>query len=272
MLARLASVCACLAFVVVSAGATATAASAPDLQVTGSASSASPAVGTVALLSLSVNDANAQPAQNVTLTLTLPSGLQFVSGTSNQGSGCAASGTTQVVCSLGVLSASAPQANVQVFANVVKAGQLTVTATATSQQGVLTATNSTLSLTLGSPAVERFPAGLNGDGAAKAAVKDLKAPTTRAFASAGKRGTTAKLHFWIYDDSGVARAFTTVKRDGKTIGQLSTGYGPVVDRATYFVGWHIPRRAIKGTYTFCVVAVDRALHASPSSCAALEVK
>jgi len=287
VLARLASVCVCLvSLLVVAGGATAkplardvahavraAADTAPDLQVTGTASNTAPVAGDVVQFALSVYDANAQPAQSLNLTLTLPSGLQFVSGTSDRGSGCKTSGTTQVVCFLDWLSKDARRANVQVSAKVITPGQLVLSATATSQQGVLTPANSTLSLTLLSPTstVAGVPTGLNGNGPTTI-VSDVKAPTTRALVSAGKRGTTAKLRFQIYDDSGVARALTTVKRDGKTIGSPSTGYGPVVNGTVYFVGWHIPSRAAKGRYTFCVVAVDRARHHSGTSCAALTVK
>ena len=47
---------------------------------------------------------------------------------------------------------------------------------------------------------------------------------------------------------------------------------PVAYGTTYFVGWHVPTKAATGTYSFCVVAVDKAGNKSRPSCAGLTVK
>jgi hypothetical protein len=38
------------------------------------------------------------------------------------------------------------------------------------------------------------------------------------------------------------------------------------------VGWHVPAKAAKGNYSFCVVAVDRAGNKSAQSCAPVALK
>jgi hypothetical protein len=51
-----------------------------------------------------------------------------------------------------------------------------------------------------------------------------------------------------------------------------TGFGPVAYGSVYYVGWMIPRAAPMGTYSFCVVAYDRAAHHSRRSCAPLALR
>jgi uncharacterized repeat protein (TIGR01451 family) len=249
-------------------------AGAPDLQVSGFASTVTPAVGDVVMFALVVYDANSKPAQGLHLTLTLPTGIQFVSGTSDRGSGCTASSATQVVCNLDWLSGDAQRANVQVYAKVTTAGQYVVSAAATSQQGVLTPANSTASVTLTTPSASSSgaPTGLNGGGTTPKTTPDRKSPTAHAFASTGRRGRTAKLRFRIYDDRGVAKAVATVKRNGKVVATTRSGFGPVAYGSTYFLGWHVPAKAAKGTYSFCIVPTDRAGNHGRVSCASLAIR
>jgi hypothetical protein len=101
---------------------------------------------------------------------------------------------------------------------------------------------------------------------------DKKAPTSRAVVSTGKRGRSAQLRFKIYDDRGVAKALIKVKRNGRVVGTPSTGFGPVESGSTYFLNWKVPPKAAKGTYSFCVTAVDRAGNGSAQSCAPLALK
>jgi uncharacterized repeat protein (TIGR01451 family) len=252
-------------------------AGAPDLQVTGFASAATPAVGDLVSFALTVTDANLILAQSVVLTVTLPSGLQFVSGSADRGSGCSVTTATKVSCNLDFLSTTAPRANVQILARVITTGQQILTATVTAQQGLLNTTKGTVSVSVVVPVAKTTaggtttgpPTGLNGS---PKATPDKKKPTSHAIASKGTRGQTAKLRFRTYDDRGVAKAVATVKRNGKVYRTAKTGFGPVAYGSTYFVGWHIAANAPKGRYTFCVVATDRAGNHSPSSCAALILK
>jgi len=189
-------------------------------------------------------------------------------------------------CFLDWLSGDVAAGHLQVVTKVTASGAQTLTATAVSQQGVSSATDSTLSLTLNQSATTTttttttatsstlgVPVGLNGNAKTTAKKKaDKKAPTGRAVASTAKRGNTAKLRFRIYDESGVAKALATIERDGKLFSTASSGFGPVAYGTTYFLGWHVPALAPKGTYKFCVVAVDRAGNHSRSSCAPLALK
>jgi hypothetical protein len=87
-----------------------------------------------------------------------------------------------------------------------------------------------------------------------------------------KRGAVAKIRFKIYDDQGVARALTTVKRGSTVVGTASTGFSPVASGSIYYVGWHVLAKAAKGNYWFCVVAVDRVGNKSAQSCAPLALR
>ena len=94
----------------------------------------------------------------------------------------------------------------------------------------------------------------------------------QALITSGKRGAVARLRFKIYDDQGVAKVTSTIKRGAKIVGTASTGYGPVAYGSVYFVGWKVPANAASGSYWFCVVAVDRAGNKSAQSCAPLSLK
>ena len=102
--------------------------------------------------------------------------------------------------------------------------------------------------------------------------QDKSKPVARALASSGRRGQAAQLRFRVYDNNGVAKVMTTVRRDGKAVGAANTWFGPVAYGSLYFAGWHVPGSPAKGTYSFCVVALDRAGNKSPQSCAPLARK
>ena len=180
---------------------------------------------------------------------------------------------TQLRCYLDFLSGQAPHANVLITAKVIGAGTQVLVATVTAQQSESSLANNTLTLTStsGSTSTPTAPVGLNGDGT-PTVTQDKKKPTARALLTAAKRGGVAKLRFKIYDDHGIAKAITTVKRGTTVIGKATTGYGPVVSGSVYYVGWRVPRKAAKGKYTFCVTAIDRAGNKSAQSCAPVALK
>ena len=242
----------------------------PDLTVTGLASPASPLPGDNVTYLLTVTDKNVMPADRLVLTVTLPAGVQYLSSTADRGSGCVLSGSSTLTCNLDWLSGDATRANVQVVAKVTTAGAQTLSATAMPQQGDVNPADNTLSIainqvssgttgttTTGTKSSGTVPTGLNGDGT-PTKKQDKAKPVATALASAGKRGTVAKLRFKIYDDHGVAKALTTIKHGAVTVGTSNTGYGPVAYGSVYYTGWKVPSTLAKGNYSFCVVGVDNA--------------
>lgn len=255
----------------------------PDLVVAASASNSNPAVGDTVLVFVTVTDANLKPAQGLYVNMTFDSGLQFVSSTADRGSGCTASSTTTLKCFLDWLSSDVSVGRFQVALKVGASGQHTVSATATSQQAVLTAAHSTTTLTLdqtpsssssssSSGSTSGVPNGLSGSVPTVTKKKDKTRPTINALSSVGRRGRTANLRYRIHDDSGVAKALATVRRGRVVVATMSTGFGPVASEGVYYSGWHVPAKAKKGTYSFCLTAVDRAGNKSARSCAPLAVK
>jgi hypothetical protein len=245
-----------------------------DLSITGYQTPANPLVGDNVSYVLSADDLTSnQLAQNVVLNVTLPAGVSYVTSYADRGSGCAVVSSSQLRCFLDFLSGAAPHANILITAKVVAGGTHVLTATLTAQQSESTLANNTLTLTYlsGAAGTTIAPLGLNGDTAPRKA-QDKKKPTVHALVVSAKRGAVAKLRFKIYDDKGTAKAMTTVKRGTKVIGKANTGYGPVAYGSVYYVGWHVPAKAAKGKYTFCVVAVDRAGNKSAPSCAPVALK
>jgi uncharacterized repeat protein (TIGR01451 family) len=269
-----------------SSGSSGGGAGSPDLAITGFASNATPAVGDNVTLLITVTDKNSKPAQQLYVTGTLGSGLQYVSSSSDRGSGCSLS-SGQLKCFLDYLSSDVTTAHLQIVAKVVASAQQTFVGTASAAQGEFNAADNTLSLTLNAaPPVTTTttiattttktttggtPTGLNGDGT-PTKKQDKRKPTAQALLTPAKRGAVAKLRFKIYDDKGVAKALATVKHGSIVIGRASTGYGPVAAGSVYYVGWHVPTKAAKGHYSFCVTAFDRAGNKSAQSCAPLALK
>jgi uncharacterized repeat protein (TIGR01451 family) len=246
-----------------------------DLAVTGFVTPGNPSPGDNVTYVIGVDDLVNQLAQNLYLNVTLPAGVSYVSSTADRGSGCTVVSATQLRCFLDFLSGQAPHANVQIIAKVITSGAQVFSATATAQQSESSLANNTLTLTYnaGSAAVSgsTIPAGLNGD-STPTKKQDKRKPNVAALSSTGKRGGVAKLRFKIYDDHGVAKALTTIKRNGAKVGVSNTGFGPVAFGNVYYTGWRVPAGAPKGNYSFCVVGVDSAGNKSAQSCAPLAVK
>jgi uncharacterized repeat protein (TIGR01451 family) len=261
----------------------------PDLAVTGFASNASPLVGDNVTFMVTVTDKNGKPAQQLYLSVALGAGLQFVSSTTDRGNPCTVV-STGLSCFLDWLSSDVTSAHLQITAKVTATTGQTFSGTASAGQGELNAADNTLSLSLsavaaapapptptgtsgatGGTSTGKTPVGLNGDGT-PTKKQDKKKPTAEALYTPGKRGATVKLRFKIYDDQGVAKATTSIKRGATLVGTAKTGYGPVAAGSVYFVGWHVPANAAKGNYWFCVVATDRAGNKSAQSCAPLALK
>jgi hypothetical protein len=241
-----------------------------DLSITGYQTPASPLPGENVTYVLSADDLTPnQLAQNVYVNVTLPAGVTLVNSSADRGSGCTATTASTLRCYLDFLSGQATHATILVTAKVIAAGAQVFSASISAQQSESSLANNTVTLTFGG--ASSAPVGLNGDGT-PTKTQDKKKPTAQALLTSGKRGTVAKLRFKIYDDQGVAKATTTIKRGTKVVGTAGTGYGPVAYGSVYYVGWHVPAKAPKGTYWFCVTAVDRAGNKSAQSCAPLSLK
>jgi hypothetical protein len=213
-----------------------------------------------------------QLAQNVYVNVTLPVGVSLVSSSADRGSGCTPTSATQLRCFLDFLSGQATHATILIVAKVIAEGTQVFSATISAQQAESSITNNTLTLTYGAGAgASNAPVGLNGDGT-PTKQQDKKKPSAQALFTSGKRGAVAKLRFKVYDDLGVAKVQTTIKRGATVVGKTGTGYGPVAYGSVYYVGWKVPAKSAKGSYWFCVVAVDRAGNKSPQSCAPLALK
>jgi hypothetical protein len=253
----------------------------PDLAVTGFPSNTAPLVGEYVTFLVTVTDKNLKPAQQLYLNVALGGGLQFISSTSDRGNGCTAGSTGQLSCFLDWLSSDVTSAHLQITARVASTAGQTFSGTATAAQGELNAADNTLSLALNASATpssagtsgdaSKTPSGLNGDGT-PTKKQDKRKPTAHALLTPAKRGAVAKLRFKIYDDQGVAKAITVVKRGSTVVGTARTGYGPVASGSIYYVGWRVPAKAAKGRYSFCVTAVDRVGNKSARSCAPVTLR
>ena len=195
---------------------------------------------------VTVTDKNGNPAQSLFVDVTLGSGLQYVTSTSDRGSGCRDE-LVDAQVQPRLASSDVKTGNLQITTKDAGGAQ-TLTATASAAQ--VTATTRTTRSRCRSAATSgtsgtTAPVGLNGDGT-PTKTQDKKKPAAQALSTSGKRGAVAKLRFKIYDDQGVAKAITTVERGATVIGSASTGYGPVAYGSIYFVGWHVPAKAAKG--------------------------
>jgi uncharacterized repeat protein (TIGR01451 family) len=244
----------------------------PDLSVAGSVTNSTPAVGDNVTFFVTVTDKNGKPAQPLYLNVALGGGLQFVSASADRGNGCTVVSAGQIKCFLDWLSSDVPAAHLQIVTKVVAATDQTFSGTAAAGQGELNPADNTLSLTLNAaPATTITTSGVPAGGATTAK-QDKTKPVAHALLTPAKRGTVAKLRFTIADNKGVAKALTTVKHGTTVVGTASTGFGPVVSGSVYYVGWRVPAKVAKGSYSFCVTAVDRAGNKSAQSCAPLALK
>jgi len=96
-------------------------------------------------------------------------------------------------------------------------------------------------------------------------------PSVRAIASSGKRGTTVRLRFRVYDDGGQTRERIEVYRFGRVLQRISTSLHSVQSGALYYVNWK-PPKSLRGALTFCVTAWDDAGQQSNRSCGALRIR
>jgi len=99
-----------------------------DLALTGTVSSVQPQVGDTLTWSLTVTDANAMPAYNVLVDVTLPANVQLVSTYADRGTGCTTTSATTLHCSLDWLADTAQIGHVVITGKVTATGDHTLTA------------------------------------------------------------------------------------------------------------------------------------------------
>ena len=109
-------------------------------------------------------------------------------------------------------------------------------------------------------------------GPPKMSLRDTVAPTVRAIASAGRRGTPVRLEYRVGDNSGSSRALVTVSRRGRTVFSAATLLVPVDAGRLAYVLWRPDASLRPGTLRFCVRATDGAGNRSASSCSSLRLR
>jgi uncharacterized repeat protein (TIGR01451 family) len=244
--------------------------SSTDVSVALSAEPAPTSVGATLNYFVTVANKTTSVTPDVVVSLPLPSSVDFISAAYDRGAGCTVSSGDVLTCDLGVLPADAVSI-VTVAVRVMSPGTVTTRASV-AVAGDTNSANNSSSATVTATGAAAIPLGLNDRTGQAKTVVDRVPPKAQAIASAAEVGALAKLRFRISDDHGTARALVTVRRGGRRIGSASSGYGPVAYGTVYYVGWRVPPTLRRGTYRFCVVAVDPAGNKSPASCAPLAVR
>jgi List-Bact-rpt repeat protein len=101
---------------------------------------------------------------------------------------------------------------------------------------------------------------------------DQVAPRVRTTAATAARGSLAKLHFRVFDDSGHSREVLTILRGKVPLGRVTVPMGEVDYRQVYTAAWRVPKTEAPDKRTWCAVAFDEAGNASKRSCSALRIR
>jgi hypothetical protein len=102
-------------------------------------------------------------------------------------------------------------------------------------------------------------------------IQDPYAPVPRARPARAKRGTTVRLSYTVYDDSGRSRE--EVRVYGAKLALLAVLRSPMEasNGSVDSVRWRVPKKLRAKALRFCVVAIDAAGNQSRASCAALKI-
>jgi hypothetical protein len=103
-------------------------------------------------------------------------------------------------------------------------------------------------------------------------IPDLLPPVPRARPATAKRGTSARLSYTVYDESGRSRE--EVRVYGAKLALLAVLRSPMeaAKGTVDSVRWRVPKRLQPRALRFCVVAIDAAGNQSRASCATLRIK
>jgi hypothetical protein len=208
-----------------------------------------------------------QGSDKTVLTVNLPAGVEYLGAHVNRGPGCSAAGQV-LTCNLDWFPGKFGD-TVTISVKVTQKADLTATASVWSTPADSNPANDTASATVKVGA--STSTGASSTGASTPLGPDTIVPKAGALPSSAQSGTTAKLHFTIYDDRGIADARVTVKQGTKTIASLRSGFGPVAYGLSYYMPWRVPK-SLHGAVTFCVTAVDKSSNSSKPSCSKLNVK
>jgi hypothetical protein len=208
-----------------------------------------------------------QGSDKTVLTVNLPAGVEYLGAHVNRGPGCSAAGQV-LTCNLDWFPGKFGD-TVTISVKVTQKADLTATASVWSTPADSNPANDTASATVKVGA--STSTGASSTGASTPLGPDTIVPKAGALPSSAQSGTTAKLHFTIYDDRGIADARVTVKQGTKTIASLRSGFGPVAYGLSYYMPWRVPK-SVHGVVTFCVTAVDKSSNSSKPSCSKLNVK
>jgi hypothetical protein len=96
---------------------------------------------------------------------------------------------------------------------------------------------------------------------------DITAPTLTAYGATGLRGRALKLRFLVHDDSGKTEIALGIYRGAATISTHHYALQPL--DGIYFTTW-TPRQ--RGSYRFCVIALDGSGNRSPTRCSTLTIR
>jgi subtilisin family serine protease len=102
--------------------------------------------------------------------------------------------------------------------------------------------------------------------------RDTEPPQAAALPGAAKRGSTVRMRFRVWDNSGDASASLAVRQGRKQLASFNRQSAEATG-ATNEQAWKVPRKLkLRPRLSFCVVAHDAAGNRSAQSCAALVIR
>ena len=100
---------------------------------------------------------------------------------------------------------------------------------------------------------------------------DREPPHIQTLRASAAPGTSVRLRFRVYDDSGESRELLTIQQGKRTLGRVSVPLGQVRYHHVYSARLRVPSNAKRGEGLYCAVATDAAGNRSKRSCSAFTV-